>query len=545
MSKIDEREQALMDAVREERQVARESTVALPSTEGLYRGHPLYRRDLNLDAVLWVSSAALPPLRKVKRAASLVTFLEQFADEVNAGHAMTCALSAQLLLKGGIRPPAEIHVGDVLARTALYSWLLGHPDAAALVIEHASRLALSASSSRLRSVKYWQTAMAAVLSLTGPDPMGPRDHGHDMRRAVGRLIEVGANSVSVLKADKAAEAEERAGSLSPFESRLSQINDLAGRAEVEPAGLDDADSFMLEPALPRPPAVTGPSLVVIRDLSHLPEGKFDRGAPRQEFSPIENVALPLTPVPDLAKASAILRGEFPWLSEPIDRLLGSLAGLDAVRLPPSLLLGRAGCGKTFLARRVAEVLQLQYTVYPAGGVQDSAVAGTNRMWSSARASLPTQLILRTRSASPCLIIDEIDKAGTSRRNGALHDALLSMIAESREAFLDPYIEAPVNLAGVVWIMTANDRLPLRGPLLDRLVVLECPDPKAEDLDAIVQGILRKARAESGLDPRFTPDLDGVEMDALRKGWKKGGSIRPLVRAVNRLLTLRSAPGLAH
>jgi hypothetical protein len=556
MSTSDEREQALMAAVREERQVARESAIALPSTEGLYRGHPFYKSDLTLDAVLWVSSAALPPLRRVKRAAPVVDYLQHLADEVTVGYAMTCALGVQSLLKGGINPPAEVYLGDVLARTALYAWCLGHPDAAALVIEHASRLALSASSSRLRSVRYWQTCMAAVLSLTGPDPMGPRDHGHDMRRAVGRLIEVGANSVSVIKADKAAEAEEKAGMLNPFESRLAQISRLVDRAEldagkalagtddIEPAGLDDVDAFMLEPAVKRPPASTGPCVVVIRDLSHLPDTKLDRGAPRAEFSPIENVPLPLAKMPDLAEASAALRREFPWLSDVIDRLLTTLAGRDAVRLPPSLLLGRAGCGKTLLARRIAEVLHLEYTVYPAGGVQDSAIAGTNRMWSSARASLPTQLCLRTRSASPCIIVDEVDKAATSRKNGALHDALLPMLGEGKGAFHDPYIEAAADLSGVNWLFTANERQPLRGPLLDRLVVLDCPDPTAEDTDAIVAGIMRQARKESGLDPRFTPDLDHVEMDVLRRGWR-GGSIRPLVRAVNRLLALRSAPGLAH
>jgi hypothetical protein len=544
MSTNDEREQALMNSVREERQVARESTVALPSTEGLYRGHPLYRRDLNLDVVLWVSSAALPPLRRVKRASSLVEFLERFADEVNAGNAMTCAFSAQLLLKGGLRPPAEIYVGDALARTALYAWLLGHPDAAALVIEHASRLALSASSSRLRSVRYWQTCMAAVLSMTGPDPMGPRDHGHDLRRAVGRLIEVGANSVSVLKADKAAEAEERAGSLSPFESRLAQINKLVDDAEVEPAGLDDADSFLVEPALPRPAAVTGPSLVVIQDLDHLPDSRLDKGAPRAEFGPIAGVALPLVKVPDLAEASAVLKGEFPWAAHVVDRLLGGLTGRESVRMAPQLFTGRSGGGKTALARRVAEVLGLHTTVVPCGGVHDGAFGGTSRQWSSGRAAVAAQSLNRSRTGNPCLILDELEKASTDRRNGSIHDALLAMVGDHREAFHDPFLETAVNLSHVVWIGTCNSTHSLRGPLLDRFVVHDIPDPSARDIEVIVAGILRQVREQSGVDPRFVPDLDPVEWDVLKRGWR-GGSIRPLKRAVDRLLSLRSAPGLAH
>jgi hypothetical protein len=74
---------------------------------------------------------------------------------------------------------------------------------------------------------------------------------------------------------------------------------------------------------------------------------------------------------------------------------------------------------------------------------------------------------------------------------------------------------------------------------------ECRDPATpEDLDAIVQGILRQVRAVSGIDPWFVPPLDGTEWAILHRGWKRG-LIRPLVRAVHRLLALRYAPGLAH
>jgi ATP-dependent Lon protease len=64
------------------------------------------------------------------------------------------------------------------------------------------------------------------------------------------------------------------------------------------------------------------------------------------------------------------------------------------------------------------------------------------------------------------------------------------------------------------------------------------------LPAIVSGILREIRLHSGVDPRFVADPDEAEWSVLRKGWK-GGSIRPVRRAIERLLSLRRAPGIAH
>jgi hypothetical protein len=543
--------QAVLEALRAELVQHEHSQYSLPSTAEFYRGHPFFKGDLEKDVVLWLQSHALPRLKGAKGVSKVLTTLHRLNDNVCADFAHDAARAAQLLLRdGGLTPGVDLVLDDIFRRCALYAWEMGHqhlaPDVAVCAYALAAR-----SRETVHIVRYTQKALTALASAMTPGPRGDRERGRAMKGALGRLVGWGYYAKETSLAEEALKAEDKEAIRDHIEKQFRRIADLdAGKAlaeadNVEPAGLDDADAFMLEPALQRPVTPTGPSLIVVRDLSHLPEGKYDRGAPRAEFSPIEGVPLPLAPVPDLAEASTVLRGEFPWLAEPIDRLLGSLAGRDCVRMmPPSLFLGRSGCGKTHLARRVAEVLQLQHILYPAGGSQDSAVAGTNRQWSSSRAALPTQLILRTRSASPCLIVDEIDKAGTSRKNGQLHDALLSMLGEGREAFLDPFLEAPVDLSGVVWLFTANERQPLRGPLLDRLVVLDCPDPGPGDMDAIVQGLLAQARKESGIDARFTPDLDSTEYAVLRRGWR-GGSIRPLKRAFDRLLALRSAPGLAH
>jgi len=290
----------------------------------------------------------------------------------------------------------------------------------------------------------------------------------------------------------------------------------------------------------------GPALIVVPNLDHLPPGRPDRAMPRVEFEPLSERPLPLLPVVDLAEASATLHREFPWMRRVTDRILEGLVGQAAAVLgAPVLILGRPGNGKTSYARRVGEVLQLPTTVYGCGGISDGSFAGTSRMYNTGRASVPLQAIRRADVANPMLILDEIEKASQSRTNGSLLDAILSVIEpSSRSAVLDPYLEAPVDLSAVNVMACCNSVDPIRGPVLDRFVVVEAPDPGPEHLDAIVAGILAQARAASGIDPRFIPDLDVEEWSVLRRAWK-GGSIRPVRRAVERLLSLRHAPSFAH
>ena len=76
------------------------------------------------------------------------------------------------------------------------------------------------------------------------------------------------------------------------------------------------------------------------------------------------------------------------------------------------------------------------------------------------------------AANPCVVIDEIEKSGTSRHNGNLQDALVPMLepATSR-SILDTGIELPVDISQVSYLATANGLDGITSPLLDRLRVL--------------------------------------------------------------------------
>lgn len=321
------------------------------------------------------------------------------------------------------------------------------------------------------------------------------------------------------------------GEADPIADMLSDMPDVDHAPDVDTQSDLEALLSVADPTLGIPQRVP-PTLVVIQSLSHLPETKSQYQAnPRAEFAHMASVEIPLAETPDLHGAATALIAEMPWADDVITTILMDSVGSPASRVRNTLLVGKPGCGKTRLARRIGEVLGLQPTVIPAAGAADATFGGTSRQWSTARASTVLQAIRRTGIANPMIIVDELEKAGTGTLNGNLLDVLIPFLeAESSRRYHDPYLECAVNLSAVSYISTANSTFAVASPLLDRFRILEVPQPRRQDLPIVVQTLMSEIRAERGEDKTWLPDLDPGELDLLAKSWT-GGSLRPLRRMV--------------
>jgi len=290
----------------------------------------------------------------------------------------------------------------------------------------------------------------------------------------------------------------------------------------------------------------GPSLVVLASVEHLP-GSAENGAragrstgstARTEWAPLAGKALPLAVVPDLAEARRVLVSEFPDDAAVIDAILVPLAGRSFVHLPPTLLLGPPGTGKSRLTRRLGEILGLAVTVYSCGGVADSSLIGTSRQWSTGRATVPLQAIKQAGAASVLVVLDELSRAGTRADNGRLVDGVLALTeAETSRRYQDPFLECPTDLSAVSWLATANSVAGLDPALLSRFRVLTLGPRTAASLPSLTKGILADVRRERGLDATWLPDLDEEEAGVLAENWP-GGSVRVLRRLIETVLASR-------
>lgn len=285
------------------------------------------------------------------------------------------------------------------------------------------------------------------------------------------------------------------------------------------------------------------SVVVFPAMTHLPEppkSVRDRGdSPRALAEPWAGKPMPLVPAPDPVAFVERLRARFPWAAVAIEAYATDLVGAPYARVSPRILVGPAGCGKTAFARALLEAAGLDVTVYSAAGQMDGGSwAGTSRQWGSWRPSVPAQACLRLGKASHGVVVDEVEKAGDSRRWGRLDETLLPFLerGSTAKAIFDPAFECALDLSAVSFVLTANSLDGLAGPLRDRCQVLEWKAPRAEDLPVVAAAILDELRRERDLDDAWCPALDGDELDALT-AWK-GGSLRPLRRMVETVLASR-------
>ncbi|MDD9739186.1 AAA family ATPase [Marinovum sp. SP66] len=218
----------------------------------------------------------------------------------------------------------------------------------------------------------------------------------------------------------------------------------------------------------------------------------------------------VVPVPSEHRAdelAAELHDRFPWMGAATELVWQALRrsiriGDAGFRLPPLLLVGPPGIGKSTWARHLATLIGVPEVAIDAASENASfAVAGSQRGWGSAGTGRPLDLILQTRIGNPIIIVDEIEKAGrVNSISGGTYDlqsALLAFLepATSRR-WNCPYLRIVFDMSWLGWVLTSNSVANLSSPLLSRCRVLRLPPIDLAQLLAFAE----REAAQRGLSP---------------------------------------------
>lgn len=236
---------------------------------------------------------------------------------------------------------------------------------------------------------------------------------------------------------------------------------------------------------------------------------------------------------DLEKAEKILEEEHYGLSQVKERILEFLAVRALTKKgssPIICLVGPPGTGKTSIAKSMAKALNKKYVRISLGGIHDEAeIRGHRKTYVGA---MPGRIAMGLKEAgvkNPLMLLDEIDKISKDYK-GDTSAALLEVLdGEQNKKFRDHYIELPMDLSEVLFVTTANDLSEVKGPLRDRMEVIQVTSYTSNEKFHIAkEHLIKKQKKKNGIPEKQLTINDKALKDIIAFYTREAG-VRELER----------------
>lgn len=281
-------------------------------------------------------------------------------------------------------------------------------------------------------------------------------------------------------------------------------------------------TFIVEPTYPHIQLLSPTSLETLRILSTSSDEESNKRL-KSLLSRIENESYTqkeLATIPDGKIIDDVLAPKFPNFSELFDylKMQFTLAkvGDSVFRLPPILLIGEPGIGKTEIMYRLSESMGSSFFVQDMASAQaGSTLTGSDIYWANSRHGELFNLLMFGKTANPIVMLDEIDKmAGDGRFSpgGGLYGLLERRSASKFNDLSMPGVH--IDASHVVWVAAANDKNAIESALLSRFKVFDIPVPTKDQMPAVIKSIYSDLLARETWGKAFSPELSDAMLNSL-------------------------------
>lgn len=175
-----------------------------------------------------------------------------------------------------------------------------------------------------------------------------------------------------------------------------------------------------------------------------------------------------------------------------------------IHIPPVLLFGDPGIGKTKFAKELAKHLETGYTFIDMGSMTANwLLTGNNGTWKNAKQGKILESIMKSNTISPLILMDELDKAKGGEYDAS--PALYQLLEEvNSKEFTDEFVDFTFNASGIIYISCANNINNISEPLLSRFKIFNIQKPSDAQLDSIIDNMYRESTKDTNL---FEDEID--------------------------------------
>lgn len=189
----------------------------------------------------------------------------------------------------------------------------------------------------------------------------------------------------------------------------------------------------------------------------------------------------------------------------IPLLVSAAAGAPPM-IPPILLVGPAGVGKSHMAMGLADVLgvPMHKVSYAAAGNAGNSLSGGDKSWGNSTTGVVFDLLAMGEFANPVICLDELDKAGTTftaggRERDPMNELLALLEPLTAKEHRDRCSDIRVDARHIIWIATANNLSTISAPLLSRFKLILVGKPDARAAVTIALSIASSVSKSMGVD----------------------------------------------